>query len=58
MCAVFDVSRAGFYAWRERPESQRKCDDKRFLTIIKDKFKKSRQTYGYRRIHDDFIDLT
>lgn len=57
MCTVLAVSRAGFYAWRKRPESQRKCDDKHFLTIIKDRFKKSRKTYGYRRIHDDFIDL-
>lgn len=57
MCKVLAVSRAGFYAWRKKPESQRKRDDKRFLTIIKDRFNKSRKTYGYRRIHDDFIDL-
>lgn len=57
MCAVLAVSRAGFYAWKKRPESQRKCDDKRFLSIIKERFKKSRKTYGYRRIHDDFVDL-
>ena len=57
MCDVLKVSRAGFYAWHKRPESRRKCDDRRFLTIIKARFKKSRYTYGYRRIHDDFIDL-
>ena len=57
MCAVLRVSRAGFYAWRKRPESKRKRDDKHFLTLIKDSFKKSRNTYGYRRIHDDFADL-
>lgn len=57
MCAVLAVSRAGFYAWRKRPESKRKCEDKRFLTLIKDRFKKSRKTYGYRRIHDDFFEL-
>lgn len=57
MCRVLSVSRAGFYAWRKRPESQRRRDDNRFLAIIKDRFKKSRKTYGYRRIHDDFIDL-
>lgn len=51
------MSRAGFYAWRKRPESQRKRDDKRFLATIKIRFKKSRETYGYRRIHDDFVDL-
>jgi transposase InsO family protein len=57
MCAILGVSRAGFYAWKKRPESQRKCDDKRFLSLIKERFKKSRKTYGYRRIHDDFVDL-
>ncbi|MFZ2314736.1 MAG: IS3 family transposase [Gammaproteobacteria bacterium] len=56
MCAVFSVSRAGFYAWCKRPESQRKCDDKRFLALIKTSFKKGRETYGYRRIHDDLRD--
>lgn len=57
MCKVLSVSRAGFYAWRKRPESQRKRDDKRFLVIIKERFNKSRKTYGYRRVHDDFVDL-
>lgn len=57
MCRVLLVSRAGFYAWSNRPESQRKSSDKRFLTIIRDRFAKSRATYGYRRIHDDFVDL-
>lgn len=57
MSNVLAVSRAGFYAWRKRPESQRKCDDKRFLTLIKACFKRSRETYGYRRISDDFHDL-
>ena len=57
MCTALCVSRAGFYAWRKRPECQRKCDDKRFLAIIKDRFEKSRKTYGYRRIHNDFLDL-
>jgi transposase InsO family protein len=57
MCNVLSVSRAGFYAWRKRPELRRKREDKRFLAIIKARFKKSRKTYGYRRIHNDFVDL-
>ena len=57
MCDVLAVSRSGFYAWLKRPESKRKRDDKYFLTLIKDSFKRGRETYGYRRIHDDFIDL-
>jgi putative transposase len=57
MCRVFSVSRSGFYAWRKRPESQRKRDDKRFLVLIKTSFEKSRKTYGYCRIHNDFCEL-
>jgi putative transposase len=57
MCRLFSVSRAGYYAWLKRPESKRACDDKRLLTVIKSSFKKSRKTYGYRRIHGDFIDM-
>ena len=56
MCEIFSVSRAGFYAWCRRPESKHKRDDKRYLVLIKASFKKSRETYGYRRIHDDLID--
>lgn len=56
MCKIFCVSRAGFYAWRKRPESKHKRDDKRYLVLIKASFKRSRETYGYRRIHDDLID--
>ena len=57
MCDVFTVSRSGFYAWRRRPESQRQCEDKRFLKLIKASFERSRETYGYRRVHQDFRDL-
>lgn len=57
MCKIFSVSRAGFYAWRKRPESKRKCDDKRYLALIISSFKNSRETYGYRRIHADFCEM-
>lgn len=50
MCKVLTVSRAGFYSWSTRQESQRKLDDKRILVLIRDVFKSSRDTYGYRRI--------
>ena len=57
MCRVFCVSRAGFYAWRRRPESLRKRDNKRLLVLIKASFKNGREAYGYRRIHQDLLDL-
>ncbi len=56
MCSVFSVSRAGYYAWRKRPECKRKVDDKRLLGSIQEVFKQSRETYGYRRIQAAFHD--
>ncbi len=53
MCEILNVSRAGFYAWRNRPESTRKQEDKRLVTLIKTSFDDSRSTYGYRRICKD-----
>jgi len=53
MCDVLWVSRAVFYAYRKRPECQRKREDKRHLALIRASFKNSRETYGYRRIHQD-----
>lgn len=57
MCNVLNVSRSGFYAWLNRPESKREQDNKRYMELIKAKFKASRETYGYRRIHNDLADL-
>lgn len=53
MCEFFAVSRAGFYAWLKRPESQRKRENKRLGALIKESFELSRGTYGYRRVHKD-----
>ena len=55
MCRVLSLSRAGFYAWQGRPESQRKQDDNYLLGLINESFKGSRQTYGHRRIHADLL---
>ncbi len=53
MCELLAVSRAGFYAWIERPESLRKRENKRLGALIKESFEGSRQVYGYRRVHKD-----
>jgi putative transposase len=31
MCEVFGVSRAGYYAWRSRPESKRAAENQALL---------------------------
>ncbi len=50
LCQVLEVSRSGYYAWRDRPESERVKANKTLTQAIGDIFTKSRQTYGYRRI--------
>lgn len=50
MCRWAGVSRSGYYSWRDRPESITRAKRKELSIIIKDVFKDSDDTYGYRRI--------
>lgn len=54
MCRALDVTRSGFYAWLERPLSDRATEDARLLGLIKASFVASHGIYGARRI---FLDL-
>lgn len=38
MCGTLGVSRGGFYAWQDRPRSQRALDDERLGKRIKHSF--------------------
>ena len=51
MCRVLGVSRSGYYAWRERPPSERARADAALFERIKDIHEGSRATYGSPRIH-------
>lgn len=51
LCQQLEVSRSGYYAWLNRPESRRAHQNRRLIKTIKDNFEESRSTYGYRRIH-------
>jgi len=51
MCKVLAVSSSGYYAWRQRPPSQREEDNKRLVKQIRAVHEHSRQTYGSPRIH-------
>lgn len=46
MCRVLDVSRSGYYAWRERPPGVREMADQELLEKIKVVHKQSRGRYG------------
>jgi putative transposase len=51
MARVLGVSRAGYYAWRERPPSARADADVALLKRIRTVHATSRQTYGAPRVH-------
>ena len=50
MCRVLGVSRSAYYAWRNRPDSQRAQANQRLLVRIREEYQLSRKTYGSPRI--------
>ncbi len=50
ICRVLEVSRAGFYHWRQRPPSQHQQEDERLKVAIRAPHSKTRQTYGAVRL--------
>jgi transposase InsO family protein len=51
MCAVLEVSAAGYYAWRERPVSTRTTTNAALLADIRQVHHDSGQRYGSPRVH-------
>jgi hypothetical protein len=51
LCSVLGVSRAAYYAWKDRPASQRRRRDAELLDEIRAIHKHSKGTYGWPRIH-------
>jgi putative transposase len=56
MCAWLEVSRSGFYEWRDRPASATARRRENLKLIIKTSFDDSDDTYGHRRVHADLAD--
>ena len=50
LCRVFDVTRAGYYAWRQRPASARTRQDRLLLEEMRAIFEQSDRTYGSPRL--------
>jgi putative transposase len=51
MCEQLEVSRSGFYAWRERPESAHQQEDQKLAEEVAQAHEDSRGTYGSPRVH-------
>lgn len=57
LCRVLQVSRSGYYAWRDRPASQQSQRRKRLTKMIQIVHAESRQTYGSPRVQRDLVAL-
>ena len=51
MGSMLGISRAGYYAWRERPPSQHAREDERLRVLVREAHERSRRTYGSPRVH-------
>jgi putative transposase len=51
LCRMLGVSKSGYYAWRSRPPSKRSREDAVFTEKIREIHSRSRETYGYPRVH-------
>lgn len=56
MCRVLGVSKSGYYAWLERPESERTRANRSLVSRIRVSHQRSRKSYGSPRITDDLND--
>jgi transposase InsO family protein len=50
MCRLLEVTRQGYYAWRNRAPSTRVADDEALSAVIREVFDESRQSYGSPRV--------
>ena len=51
LCRLYRVTRSGYYAWRQRPESARRGQDRVVLAAMGTIFHDSGGTYGSPRLH-------
>lgn len=57
LCRILEVSRSGYYAWRDRPPSARQRQDAALCEQIERIHERSRRTYGAPRVHAELRTL-
>jgi putative transposase len=57
LCRMLGVSKSGYYAWRSRPPSERRRRDALLIEKIRQIHSRSRETYGYPRVHAELRSL-
>lgn len=55
ICALLEVSKSGYYEWRQRPESVTQRRRELLADTIAALFQLFNATYGYRRIHAELL---
>ena len=53
LCRVMQVSRSGFYAWRQRPKSARQQQNEALTEQIRAAYHESKETYGSPRVFEE-----
>jgi transposase InsO family protein len=53
LCRCLRVTRSGYYAWKDRPESARATRDRQLKVLVHAAFAGSKGRYGSPRIHED-----
>lgn len=53
LCRMLQVTRSGYYAWRQRPRSQRQQQDEQLLVHIRATYETSQGRYGSPRVHQE-----
>lgn len=57
LCAMLEVSRSGYYVWRDRPPSKRELENRKLVEQIKTLHRDSLETYGSPRIYHALLAL-
>ena len=56
LCRTLKVSRSGYYAWRDRPESAHAQQDRQLRVRVRASFDASRKRYGSPRVWEDLVE--